>query len=69
MSRTHKDQIQQSHERHPDAPWWRYRLWLKHGPKSIRRMHNKLRRLKAKEALRDGHEPPRERRYLSWIWW
>lgn len=69
MSRTYKDEIQNSHDRHPDAPYWKYRWWLKHGDSDTRRRHNRRRRAQAKNALHHGKEMPKEVRDLPWIWW
>jgi hypothetical protein len=69
MSRTYKDVVQQRSDLHQSHPYWRYRWWLKHGPSDTRRVHNRLRRAKAKQAIREGKDPPREARYLPWVWW
>lgn len=69
MSRTWKDDIKNRPDAHTDAPYWKYRWWLKHGNSDTRRRHNRMRRAKAKQALRRGRDAPREVRYLPWIWW
>jgi len=69
MSRTFKDQISQSYDRHPDAPYWKYRWWLRHGNSATRYTHNRRRRRRAKDALRLGTEIDKEVRDLPWIWW
>jgi hypothetical protein len=73
MSRTHKDSIQQNYDSHKDAPYWKYRWWLKHGSKrhsaDIRRRHNRCFRAKVKQALHHGRELPKWVRDLPWIYW
>ena len=69
MSRTWKDEIQHSHKRHPNHPYWKYRRWMKHGDAETRRLHNRNRRAKAKQALHCGRDAPKEVRDLPWIWW
>lgn len=76
MSRTWKDQVRTSFDRHRDAPFWKYRWWTKHGrgrhgsSAATRRMHNRIWRAKAKCALREGREPvAKVPRYLAWIYW
>jgi len=69
MSRTHKDQVRSSYRRHPDAPYWKYRWWLKHGDAETRRLHNRSFRRKAKQVIHHGKEPPKWVRDLPWIWW
>jgi hypothetical protein len=72
VSRTYKDDIRQSRKRHPDAPFWKYRWWLKHGSQrssaATRRFYNPIDRTKAKQALHHGREVPRKAD-LHWIYW
>jgi hypothetical protein len=75
MSRTWKDDIRNRPRAHLDAPFWKYRWWLKHGPNKpksnagTRRVHNRIFRAKCKQAMREGRDPPQWRRDLSWVWW
>lgn len=74
MSRTWKDDVRHSPKRHPDAPFWAYRWWLKHGRNNKfnaehRRIHNRLFRAKVKQAIREGREPPKWVRSLPWEYW
>ena len=38
-------------------------------PKPFRKMLNKLRRSRAKQALREGKEPLPEKKDANWHWW
>ena len=69
MSRTYKDEIQQCYSRHEDAPYWKYSWWSLHGDSHTRRIHNRMRRAKATQALREGKDPPKEYRYMPYVWW
>lgn len=74
MSRTWKDDIRNRPDAHRDAPFWKYRRWLKHGRNSrfsaeTRRVHNRCFRAKVKQAIREGREPPKWVRDLPWIYW
>lgn len=82
MSRTYKDEIQQSYSRHPYAPYWKYSRWAWHtaGRKSkmgLRSIHNRIRRARVKAALQCGlddegelvREPPRFRKNIAWVYW
>ncbi len=69
MSRTWKDQIQQSFKRHPDAPYWKYNWWLYHGDSHTRRRYNRIRRRRAKHALHEGRDPVKEVKYMPCVWW
>lgn len=69
MSRTYKDEIQQSWQHHPDAPYWKYQWWLKHGNSATRRDYNRRDRRRNKLRVRAGKDPIPWRRYLPWIWW
>jgi hypothetical protein len=69
MSRTHKDYVQRNHKYHRDAPYWKYRWWLKHGDSETRRLHNRRLRRRCNLAVYLGKEPPEWVRDLPWIWW
>jgi hypothetical protein len=69
MSRTYKDEIQQCYDLHPEAPYWKYGWAYKHGCSHTRRIHNRMRRAQAKQALREGRDAPKEVKYLPWVWW
>ena len=74
MSRTWKDDIRHSHKRHPDAPFWKYRWWLKHGRNNkfsaeTRRTHNRIFRSRVRQALQNDHEMPKWVRDLAWEYW
>jgi len=74
MSRTIKDQIQQNWQRHQDAPYWKYHWWAKHtgGRRSklkLRALYNRIERSREKQAIREGRDPPRRRKYIAWIYW
>lgn len=74
MSRTTKDQIRQSHDRHGNAPYWVFRWWLRHGSKrhsaQIRRLENRRRRARARDLLVNEQEPWLEKNgRLAYLYW
>lgn len=73
MSRTWKDDVRQSRDRHPDAPYWRFGWWLNHGSKRwsgrLRRVFNRIRRAQHRAAVLAGRDPEPNRRDLSWLYW
>lgn len=81
MSRTFKDQIQQSCARHQDAPYWKYQWWSAHtagrrGKRKLRPLQNRIQRAREKAALQRGlceddlvQDPPPPRRNIAWIYW
>lgn len=71
MARTYKDEIQgrAGWKWHPEAPWWKYNRWLKHGPAEQRRQHNRAERRRNKLRVRMGKDPLKHVRDMPWIWW
>ena len=73
MSRTHKDQIQQSQPRHPNAPFWKYWWWLNHGRKrssaKYRRLDNRRTRARARDLLVNEQEPFPRFRDIKYLYW
>jgi hypothetical protein len=55
-------------------PYWRYGWWSRHtgnrrSKRGIRQLYNRIERAREKQAIREGRDPPRRRKYIAWIYW